>query len=161
MASIYLLELVGFTGECHDDKHPGAIEIESFSWGLTNSVSSSSGGGGGAGRATFQDFHFTKKTDSTSPTLFISCATGRHIKKATLTVRKAGKDQLEFMTIKLTDVFVTSFSNAGDKGDNDPPEDAVSITFAKIEFSETSQDDKGRPGTTVTEAFDVKGNRGA
>ena len=40
-----------------------------------------------------------------------NCATGEHIKAATLTVRKGGGDKgIEFMKIKLNDVLVSSYA---------------------------------------------------
>ena len=96
MASDYFLEIDGIKGESKDDKHKGQIDIDSFSWGLSQSGLTRGGGGGGAGKATFQDIHFTKSVDSSSPVLFLSCASGKHIQKATLYGRKQGEDPLEY-----------------------------------------------------------------
>jgi type VI secretion system secreted protein Hcp len=46
-----------------------------------------------------QDFHFVKKTDAASPTLFLSCLKGEHIKQATITAPKAGKEQQGYVKI--------------------------------------------------------------
>ena len=56
-----------------------------------------------------QDFHFVMKSNKASPLLMLACATGKHIKKATLTCRKAGGEQQEFLEIKFTDLLVSSF----------------------------------------------------
>ena len=40
-----LLAIEGIKGESTDSKHPGTIEVESFSWGLSNTGSSSAGTG--------------------------------------------------------------------------------------------------------------------
>jgi type VI secretion system secreted protein Hcp len=76
--------------------------------GVTQSGSMAHGGGGGEGKASFHDFTFTHHIDKASPVLLKACATGEHIKDATITVRKAGKGQQEYLIIKLTDVIVTS-----------------------------------------------------
>ena len=55
------------------------------------------GGGGGAGKATFHDLIFMHTIDKASPVLMKACATGEHIKEATLTLRKAGKGQQEYL----------------------------------------------------------------
>ena len=68
---------------------------------------SASGGGGGSGKANFNDFNFTHHIDKASPVLMKACATGEHIKEATITVRKAGKGQQEFLIIKMNDVLIT------------------------------------------------------
>jgi type VI secretion system secreted protein Hcp len=78
-------------GESLDDTHKEEIEVLSFSWGVTNAGSSGAGGGGGAGKATFQDLSIVHKIDKASPNLLQACATGEHVKEATITHRKAGK----------------------------------------------------------------------
>ena len=52
MASDFLLEIDGIKGESNDAKHKETIEIESFSWGVSNSGTHAAGSGGGAGKAT-------------------------------------------------------------------------------------------------------------
>ena len=68
---------------------------------------SETGGGGGAGKATFQDLSFVHKIDKASPKLLQACATGAHLKEATITHRKAGKGQQEYLIIKMNDVIIT------------------------------------------------------
>ena len=46
----------------------------------------------------------------------LACATGQHIKTATLSARKAGKGQQEFLTFKFTDVLVSSYQTSGSRG---------------------------------------------
>jgi type VI secretion system secreted protein Hcp len=58
MAFDAFLKLDGIDGESADAKYKGAIEILSFSWGVSNAGSHGSGSGGGAGKASFQDLHF-------------------------------------------------------------------------------------------------------
>lgn len=55
-----------------------------------------------------------------SPQLFLGCATGEHFKSATLTARKAGANQQEFLVIKLNDVLVSSYQNSGASGGDVP-----------------------------------------
>ena len=89
----YFLKIAGVDGESGDDKHKGEIDVESFSWGETQSGTAGHGSGGGAGKVQAQDFHFVKKLDKASSSLFIACATGEHFKSAILTARKAGGEQ--------------------------------------------------------------------
>src|SRR5436190_7693794 len=131
-ASDYLLEIDGIKGESSDQKHKDTIEIESFSWGVSQTGAHSSGGGGGAGKASFQDLHFTTRVSKASPLLFKRCATGQHIQKATLFVRKAGGQQQDYMTITLTDVLVSSYRVGPDEDFDSVPTDQVSLNFAKI-----------------------------
>lgn len=158
MAVDMFLKIDGIKGESTDTKHKDEIEIFSYSWGLTQSGGLASGGGGGAGKVQFQDFHFTKNVDKTSPSLFLKCATGTHIKEAMLSVRKAGEGQKDFLIIKLNDVLVSSYQSGGSSG-GDLPTDQVSINYAKIEYSVTTQDPTGAAGETVRAGWDLKANK--
>ena len=108
MAAVdFYLKLDGIDGESADHKHKGSIDIESFSWGVTQMGAHGAGGGGGAGKASFNDFHFTMKVNKATPKLMLACATGEHIKKAVLIARKAGKDQQEYMKVTMSDILVS------------------------------------------------------
>lgn len=135
MASDYLLEIDGIKGESADSKHKGSIDIESWSWGETNTGSTAAGGGAGAGKVSVQDFSFVAPTSSASPVLMQACATGKHIKKAVLFVRKAGKEQQEYLTVTMTDLLVSSYSVKGPaEADATLPVDQISLNFSKIEM---------------------------
>ena len=155
-ASDYLLELDGIKGESSDRKHKDTIEIESFSWGVSNSGVRSSGGGGGAGKVSFSDISVTKLVDKSSPLLFKRAATGQHIKKAVLFVRKSGGDQQEYMKITLSDLIVSSFKTAPDKSSNSVPLETVSMNFSKIEFSYSPQKADGSLAAPVVSTYDLK-----
>src|SRR5262245_5143495 len=134
MAAVdYFLKIEGIEGEAEDAKHKGAIEIESFSWGVSNMGAHSAGGGGGSGKATLQDFHFHTKISKASPKLFLACATGEHLKKAVLTCRKAGKEQQEYLKITFSDILVSSYQSGGGSG-GVVPSDQGALNFAKIEI---------------------------
>jgi len=157
-ASDYLLEIDGIKGESADSKHKESIEIESFSWGATQGATRSSGGGGGAGKVTFQDFHFVKATDKSSPALFQAVASGRHLKKATLFVRKAGGDQQEYLKITLEDCLVSSFKAAPQAPGVGQTEN-ISLNFAKISYDYRPQLPDGSLGGAVHAGWDVKVNK--
>jgi len=157
----FFLKLDGIKGESTDSKHKEELEIESFSWGATNSGSFSNapGAGGGTGKVNFQDVHFTKKADKSSADIMFHCASGKHIKQANLTVRKAGEDQQEYYKIKLTDVLVSSYQSGGSAGSSLIPTDQFSLNFAKIEFSYAPQDAKGKLGSPARAGWDLKSNK--
>jgi type VI secretion system secreted protein Hcp len=155
MAFDAFLKIEGIDGESQDKNHTGWIEIDSFSWGVTN-TGSVGGGGGGGGRAVAQDFHFAAPLSKASPSLMLACATGRHFSQATLACRKAGgTNQVEFMKIKLSDCLVSSYQTGGAGGGDSPvPEDQFSLNFVKIDFLYTV----ARTGEMVETTFDFSGN---
>ena len=155
-ASDYLLELDGIKGESSDKKHKDTIEIESFSWGVSRQGTLSSGGGGGAGKVSISEITVTKLVDKSSPLLFKRAATGQHIKKAVLFVRKAGGEQQDYMKITLEDLLVSSFKTAPSKSSNSVPLESVSLNFTKIEFSYAPQKPDGSLGAPLTATYDLK-----
>src|ERR1044071_8392523 len=99
MAAVdYFLKIDGIEGESRDDRHKDEIDIESFSWGETQSGTFAAGGGGGAGKVSMQDFHSTMPVSKASLALFLACTQGNHIKNSILACKKAG-DQQEFMKL--------------------------------------------------------------
>lgn len=135
MAFDAFLKIEGIEGDSTDRNHKGEIEILSWSWGETN-ASANTGGGGGAGKVSMQDFHFTMQVSKASPNLMLACATGKHFREATLTARKAGGQQQDFLKIKLSDVLVSSYQTEGNTNDKDVPlpVDQISLKFTKIDF---------------------------
>lgn len=155
-ADNYFLVLEGLGGDTRAPGQSEQLEIMSFSWGQTRTGAHSGGGGGGGGKVNVQDFHFTMKVSKASPKLMLACATGQHIKRAILTARKAGGEQQEYLTITLTDVYISSYSLSGDS----VPVDQFSLNFAKIEYKYVPLHPDGSQGEPVQTEYDVKTGRG-
>ena len=159
MASDIFLKIGDIKGESMDDKHKDEIDVMSFSWGVSQTGTLATGGGAGAGKAQFQDLHISTNMSKASPLLFKACATGEHIKEATLSGRKAGgKGSSDYLVIKLNDVLVSSYQTAGASGGSDPV-DSLSLSYAKIEFSYKPQNPDGSLGGAVTAGWDLKANK--
>lgn len=153
----YFLKIDGIDGESADSKHKGEIDIDSFSFGVSNAGSMAIGGGGGSGRAHFQDVTVTKSVDKSSAKLMLTCASGQHIKKAVLTCRKAGGEQMEYLVITMEDLLISSFQDGGGGGGLMPSE-SLSINYAKISYDYTPQSATGGAEGKVSAAWDVRGN---
>jgi type VI secretion system secreted protein Hcp len=151
----FFLKMDGIPGESKDVKHKGEIDLESFSWAEANpSGPSASGGGRGAGKVQMQDFHFVTRVNKASPLLFLACATGKHIKEAILTARKAGKGPLDYLVIKFKDVLVSSYQISGSEGDA-APMDQVSFNFGRIDIEYREQKPDGSLASPVRAGWDV------
>jgi type VI secretion system secreted protein Hcp len=160
MAAVdYFLKVDGIEGESADSKHKSEIDVESFSWGETQSGTHAAGGGGGAGKVSMQDFHFVMSVNKASPKLLLACATGEHFTKAVLTCRKAGKEQQEFMKITMSDLLVSSFQTGGSGHGDIVPTDQISLNFAKIEYEYKEQKPDGTLGGATKAGYDVKANK--
>ena len=154
-ASDYFLKIEGVEGESTDAKHKGQIEIDSFSWGVSNSgsMAAGGGGGGGAGKASFSDLHFTKTVDKSSPKLMEAVATGEHLRSVDLVVRKAGGDQLEYYKVTLQDVLISGYSTTGSSGE--APSESISLNFSKIVFEYTPQNADGTAAAPLKTGYDL------
>ena len=159
MAAVdYFIKFDGIKGESTDAKHKDEIDVESWSWGETHATGGPSSGGGGAGKVAMQDFHFVMGLNRASVGLMKACATGQHIKTATLSARKAGKGQQEYLTFKFHDVLVSSFQTSGSE-ETFVPTDSVSLNFAKIEVEYKPQKADGSLGSPVEFRYDLKTNK--
>ena len=157
MASDIFAKIGDIKGESPDDKHKGEIEVLSWSWGVTQSGTMAFGGGG-AGKANFNDFAFTHHIDKASPSLLKACATGEHIKEATITVRKAGKGQQEFLIIKMNDILITSVNPSG-SSDAKFSAESVALQFAKVDLEYKPQKKDGSLDAGIHFKYDIKGNK--
>lgn len=150
----YFLKVDGIPGESADAKHKDEIDVLAFSWGVSKTGTPASGGGGGAGKAVFDDLLLVARTSKASPHLWLACVKGTHIKSAVLTCRRGGKTSLEFLTITLTDVFVSSYEVDG--SDEEPPLDQISLSYGKVETQYTPADKTGKPQPPIGTGWDVK-----
>jgi type VI secretion system secreted protein Hcp len=159
MASDIFAKIGDIKGESLDDKHKDEVEVLSWSWGVSKSRPVT-GGGGSKGKASFNDFNFTHHVDKASPVLLKACATGQHIKEATITVRKAGKGQQEFLIIKMSDILITSVnpSSSGD-GDGAATAENVALRCAKVDLEYKPQKADGSLDAGVHFKYDIKANK--
>ena len=154
----YFLKFDGIKGESTDAKHKDEIDVESWSWGESH-VAGTPGGGGGAGKVSMQDFHFVMRLNAASIALMKACATGQHIKGATLSARKAAKDQQEYLVIKFDDVLVSSYQTGASESGDIVPTDQVSFNFAKIDVEYRQQKGDGSLDVGIHFKYDIKANK--
>jgi len=155
----YFLKINGIPGESQDHKHKDEIHVNSWSWGESNSGTHSAGGGGGAGKVSMQDFHFTMFVNKATPKLLLACAKGEHIKDATLTCRKAGKEPQPFLVYKFYDLLISSYQTGGSDGSNTVPMESVSFNYSKIEVTYKEQKPDGSLGGAVEAKYNLKENK--
>jgi type VI secretion system secreted protein Hcp len=158
MAFDSFLKIDGIKGGSHDSTHKDQIRLESYSFGVSNSGTMGFDGGGGSGNANFQDFHFTMNESPASPKLFKACATGEHIKMATLSVRKAGGKQQDYYQVKFTDILISSYQTGNHQGSEHTSE-SISFNYAKIEVSFKPQNQKGELEAAIEAGYDVKAQK--
>jgi type VI secretion system secreted protein Hcp len=136
-------------GESQDDQHKGEIEVVSWSWGMQ--AKASMGGGTATGKATINDLRIVKRVDSASTPLMLALRTNEPIQKAVLTLRKAGKSQIEYLkiTIEQGRVISLTIDTVETAGAPDVIE-RVSFAFNKIEVEYVPQGKDGLPQGGMT-----------
>ncbi len=157
MAVDMFFKIDGIEGESKDASHTNEIDVLAWSWGMSQSATTHIGGGGGSGKVNVQDISFTKYVDKSSPELMKACMTGRHITEATLVVRKAGDKPLEYMTIKISDIIVSSVSTGGSGGEDRLTEN-VSLNFSQVDYTYIEQTDTGAEGAKPDVKWDIAKN---
>ena len=158
MAAVdYFLKVDGIPGESQDAKHKGEIDVVGWSWGETAAVQGGAGRAG-AGKVQLQDFHFTSRISKASPKLMEACASGKHIKSAVLSARKAGEGKAEFLSFSLSDVLISSYQTGVGESDG-APIDTVALSFSslEVEYRETKPD--GSIGASIRFGWDAKRNK--
>lgn len=170
----------GIKGESTDSKHTGAIELDSFYWGTTqlSTVGSQTVGAGG-GRAKAGDLYFRARPSSASPLFFQYCTSGKPIDKVMLYIRKAGGSQIDYLTITLENVLVSSHRiNLGFNVEHNPSgpnfeiaagsaaaDDWVvweygSLSYGKLTFQYNVQQKDGTQGAATVKFWDYTQNTG-
>jgi len=134
-------------GESQDKSHKDEIEVLAWSWGMQGKAHLS--GGGSTGKASMHDLKITKRVDSSSTALMLALRTNEPITKAVLTLRKAGKTQLEYMKITIEQARVMSLmidggSESNGSGVGGAGElERITFSFNKIEVEYVPQDKDG------------------
>jgi type VI secretion system secreted protein Hcp len=172
------LKLDGIEGESSDSKHGKEIELDAFRFGAIQTGKAVSGTtGSGAGKVRIEDFHFRVKPNKASPKLFFYCCNGQPITKAVLTIRKAGKDQQEYLQYTFQNVLVSSYRTsigfafeegndsltadieAGQTGSDDWMQyDYVSLNFGSLQVQYKTQNADGTLGGAITNGWNFQTN---
>ena len=158
MALDMFLDLGPVKGESRDKEYADKIDILAWSWGVSNAGSAHVGGGIGSGKANFQDISISKYIDLSSSDMLKSVSLGTHFPEAKIVVRKSGGDKkLEYYTINLKEVMVTSYQTGGSGGE-DRLTESVTLTFAQVDVKYQAQTKDGTKGLDTTFAYNIAEN---
>ena len=129
-------------GESRQKDHEKQLELESFSFGASNSGTMHTATGGGKGKGDVHDMSFSMYVDKASTKMFQDCASGQHHNRAILATRKAGGEQQEYFKVTMEDVIISSFQIGASSG-SDRPMANFSLNFAKIYYEYAPQKPDG------------------
>ncbi len=173
MAFDAFLKLPGIPGESEDSKHSKEIELLSYTFGATQAGTAAIGGGLGAGKVQPVDLTIVKYVDLASPLLYSYCCSGQALATGTLTVRKAGTSQQEYLKIDMSDIIITSVqqggttssgsvgsgqSSSGAAAPSDIPTETISLNYTQLSQTYAPQKSDGTLGGTVKKGYNFKKN---
>jgi type VI secretion system secreted protein Hcp len=154
----YYLKIDGVDGESKAEKQVGSLQIESFSFGASNTGSAVTGQGLGTGKVSMQDFHFMVSHSKASASLFgLSCSL-KHIPKVVLSCRKSGDGDVpvDYMVVTFKECVISNYQTGGSNGSNSLPMDQISFNFTNIKFETKIQDEKGIIKSGTEASYDLK-----
>lgn len=156
MASNVFCKVDGIPGESTDDKHKDYFEVLSFNHGMKQDSAGSASGVGGhnSGRADHDQFTVVKLLDKATPKLALACSKGDPIKSVIVECFRQLGDNVKFMEYKMTDCVVKSVYPSG--ASQGIPTETVSFAYAKIEWTYTQYDNKGKKLGEVMAAYDCE-----
>jgi type VI secretion system secreted protein Hcp len=88
----------------------------------------------------------------------LACCNGKHFKEAKLIVRKAGEKPLEYLTITMDEVLITSVSTGGSGGEDRLTEN-VTLNFAKVKLEYKEQGGTGGGAASPSMHWDIAANK--
>lgn len=164
MATDYFLKLESISGsnsvvgESADAAHKGEIEITSYSWGIQQTLSiGSQSTGAGAGKAHVLGLDLQAVVSSASPSLLLACARGE-VFNATLTIRKAGGKQEEYIKLIMTTAAIANYRQSGG-GAGELPRDEISLQYGTIQFEYKPQGKEGSVSSPIKKGWDFIKNK--
>ena len=155
----YYLDIDTIKGEADAVGFEKQMQIESWSFGASNSGSAGQGTGLGTGKVSMQDFHFVVQNGTASVQLFLATCKGNHIPKAVLSCRKTGGggEPYTYYRVTFEDLVISSFNTGGSNGSGALPMESISFNFTKITHEYFQQPTKGGiPELTNTVSYDTK-----
>jgi type VI secretion system secreted protein Hcp len=152
MAIEYFLKVGTIKGESQATKHKEEIELMSWSWGANNPTAVT-GSGMSTGKVSMSDLTITKRVDKASPKLLELLVTGKHVADAVLVCQKQTGDKTpqDYLTIKLKEVYVSSYHTGGSHGDALGSE-SLTLTYANLNFDYKEQ----KPDGTLVSAGNIE-----
>lgn len=128
-------------GEAKDATHGGEIDILDWSWGMR--APTALGGGGMAGKTSLDALSITKRVDCASTALMSVLRNNESIKKAVLTVRKAGSNPVEYFIVTIENARITSYDVTTVAGVPHQLAEKLTFSFQKITVDYYPQDGSG------------------
>lgn len=154
----YILKIESIRGETKRDGKDDLIEVLSFEYGISAGHFQ---GEGSSKRRKYTNIRFRKLVDRSSVVIQQMLATNSKIRQATLTLSKAGGDELIFYKVVLKDAYIVSYKVHGEDFSDEfraLPKDEFEISFRRIEIEYEQQNNRGLKEGHVSFIDDIGSN---
>lgn len=138
-------------GESTTPGHEDDIAVQAWSWGVA--ASSAIGSTAATARRAYRPLVVFKGVDAASTALMSALATNDEVREATLTMRKAGGEAVDYFRMTLSNARVVDVDL--DVPPAGLPRERVTIAFTDIEVEYTRQQDGGGGGAASTFSDEV------
>ncbi|SEO80870.1 type VI secretion system tube protein Hcp [Paenibacillus sp. OV219] len=143
------LKLDAIPGESVAKGYEQWIPISDVHFGVEVPLSLTAiGSGSGSSKPQFDGLSFSKLFDSASMPIFLTSVQGKTIKNATLVFVKQAPTPVKFLTINLSNVFISNYSF-------DDTVESISLAYGIISIGYSSQKPDGTLNALVKSAWDV------
>ncbi|MVQ40256.1 hypothetical protein GON05_37320 [Paenibacillus sp. MAH-34] len=147
------LKLDGINGDSITRGYEKWIQLNDFSFEVTNKATVAVGSGSAAGKATAQPISINKNFDSASIPLFLNTTTGKAIEKGQIVfVKNTGNERQVSLVIDLEKVLVSNFSLYD-------THESIELTYGAITFKYNVVGPDGKTTSTVTGGWDFTKNQ--
>ncbi|MBI1425469.1 MAG: Hcp1 family type VI secretion system effector [Gammaproteobacteria bacterium] len=153
--AIYL-KLGNVKGNVTASGYEGQIAVLSAHFGVARAVSMEPGNVSNreSSKPSLSEITITKLADNSVAALFKEALTGSKGEEALLTFVRTGSDKVqEFMTYKLSDCIISSYSISA-QGDEEPVEN-ISLSYSAIEVSYKDHDASNKTGNPQRAAYNL------
>ena len=165
MAFTGYLKIDDIQGESKRADHEDEIDFHGISWGAAQTSSAATGSGRTRGRAVINDVIIEKYYDASSPLLALACMQGKSFPEMIAYVRKdSGEAHLDYLTITMTNVIVSSYALAGSgpqESDPDMIAESVSFSCETINVKYVKQADDHSSGDEFEIEYDIVAGKAA
>ena len=160
---LYFLDLkaLGIDGESKKQGHEKQLEMDTWSFSITQTGSAARGEAAATGRVNMNDFSFGKLLDKSSPMLMRAGMKGEYIDNIIFFAQKTGTiggQYVDYLRVTFRDCIISRYQNFPGQADAPPAED-IAFSFKSVKMDYKFVDEKGKPGALFSGGFDSKENR--